>query len=76
MELNDYQERAMVTCMPTCNNVSYMLLNMVGEVGEFASKIAKGIRKGDFIIKENILYYDPKTQSPKATSTLIQAALE
>ena len=47
MELNDYQERAMVTCMPTCNNASYMLLNMVGEVGEFASKVAKHIRKGE-----------------------------
>lgn len=37
----------MVTCMPTCNNVAYMLLNLVGEVGEFASKIAKHIRKGE-----------------------------
>lgn len=46
MELNEYQERAMSTCMPSCENISYMLLNLVGEVGEFASKIAKGIRKG------------------------------
>lgn len=60
MELNDYQERAMVTCMPTCNNASYMLLNMVGEVGEFASKIAKGIRKGEMIITENALCLDSK----------------
>lgn len=60
MELNDYQERAMVTCMPTCNNVSYMLLNMVGEVGEFASKIAKGIRKGEMMITENALCLDSK----------------
>ena len=58
MELNDYQERAMVTCMPTCNNASYMLLNMVGEVGEFASKIAKGIRKGEMTIKESDLRLD------------------
>ena len=47
LTLNEYQERAMTTCMPTCNNLSYMLLNMVGEVGEFASKIAKHIRKGE-----------------------------
>lgn len=47
MELNDYQKKAMTTCMPACNNVSYMLLNLVGEVGEFASKIAKHIRKGE-----------------------------
>lgn len=46
MELNEYQRRAMTTCMPSSENFSYMLLNLVGEVGEFASKIAKGIRKG------------------------------
>ena len=45
MELNDYQQKAMTTCMPTCENLSYMLLNLVGEVGEFSSKIAKHIRK-------------------------------
>ena len=32
--------------MPSSENFSYMLLNLVGEVGEFASKVAKGIRKG------------------------------
>ena len=46
--------------MPTCNNASYMLLNMVGEVGEFASKIAKGIRKGEMMIKDNHLCLDSK----------------
>lgn len=46
MELNDYQKKAMTTCMPSSENFSYMLLNLVGEVGEFASKVAKGIRKG------------------------------
>ena len=50
MELNDYQQKAMTTCMPSCNNDSYMLLNLVGEVGEFAGKIAKGIRKRDISI--------------------------
>lgn len=58
MELNEYQKKAMATCMPTCENISYMLLNLVGEVGEFASKIAKGIRKGEIIIKDNALYFD------------------
>ena len=47
LTLNDYQERAMTTCMPTCENASYMLLNLVGEIGEFASKIAKHISKGE-----------------------------
>lgn len=45
MELNKYQEQAMKTCMSTSNNFSYMMLNLVGEVGEFASKVAKAIRK-------------------------------
>ena len=58
MELNVYQKKAMETCMPTCENISYMLLNLVGEVGEFSSKIAKGIRKGEIIIKDNALCFD------------------
>ena len=60
MELNVYQKKAMETCMPTCENISYMLLNLVGEVGEFASKIAKGIRKGEMIIKDNQLFLDSR----------------
>lgn len=58
MELNVYQKKAMATCMPTCENISYMLLNLVGEVGEFSSKIAKCIRKGEITIKDNALYFD------------------
>ena len=58
MELNVYQKKAMVTCMPTCENISYMLLNLAGEVGEFSSKIAKAIRKEEIIIKDNALYFD------------------
>ena len=50
MKLNEYQERAMSTCMPSCENISYMLLNLVGEVGELSSKIAKHIRKGNMTI--------------------------
>ena len=50
MELNEYQNKAMATCMPSCNNVSYMLMNLVGEVGELASKLAKDIRKGNVFI--------------------------
>ena len=58
MELNVYQKKAMETCMPTCENISYMLLNLAGEVGEFSSKIAKAIRKEEIIIKDNALYFD------------------
>lgn len=50
MELQTYQEKAMTTCMESSNNFSYMFLNLVGEVGEFASKVAKEIRKGNIVI--------------------------
>ena len=50
MELNEYQKRAMETCLPTSDNFSYMMLNLVGEVGEFASKVAKAIRKEELAI--------------------------
>lgn len=50
MTLNEYQEKAMSTCMDSCNNFSYMMLNLVGEVGELSSKVAKMIRKEKFEI--------------------------
>lgn len=55
MELNDYQKKAMTTCMESSNNWSYMFLNLVGEVGEFASKVAKAIRKGNAEISHSKL---------------------
>ncbi len=55
MSLNEYQRLAMTTCMESCDNISYMLLNLVGEVGEFASKVAKHIRKGKAEIVDNRL---------------------
>ena len=59
MELNDYQREAMKTCLPTCENFSYMMLNLVGEVGEFASKVAKQLRKGQNNILNNKLVGSP-----------------
>lgn len=56
MTLNDYQEKAMATCMSTSANFAYMFLNLVGEVGEFASKVAKAIRKDQMDIDGNCLY--------------------
>lgn len=53
MTLNEYQDKAMTTCMPSCDNYSYMMLNLVGEVGEFASKVAKAIRSEKIKIKES-----------------------
>lgn len=51
LTMNGYQEAAMKTCMPTCDNFSYMMLNLIGEVGELASKVAKDIRKGNVDIE-------------------------
>ena len=56
MSLRKYQEQAMTTCMESSDNFSYMFLNLVGEVGEFASKVAKCIRKGIRTIEKDHLY--------------------
>lgn len=55
MELNEYQERAMETCLPESENFAYMMLNLVGEIGEFAGKVAKSIRKGQMLVDDNAL---------------------
>ena len=55
MTLEEYQKQAMTTCMASSENFSYMFLNLVGEVGEFASKIAKAIRKEENCIDYNDL---------------------
>lgn len=57
--LNEYQEKAMGTCLPSCDNFSYMLLNLVGEVGEFAGKVAKSIRKNNATIEANDVFDIP-----------------
>lgn len=46
LTLNEYQEKAMQTCLPESYNIFYMLANLMGEVGEFASKAGKHMRKG------------------------------
>ena len=61
MELNDYQNKAMSTCMDSSRNMSYMAMGLASEVGEFMGKIAKAIRKGDVYIgseaNESDLHY-------------------
>lgn len=59
MTLDEYQEKAMKTCLPSSNNFSYMLLNLVGEVGEFTGQIAKEIRNDRIEIKNDQLIYKP-----------------
>ena len=46
LTLNEYQKKAMETCLPESDNLFYMLANLIGEVGEFASKAGKHMRKG------------------------------
>ena len=61
MKLNDYQNKAMSTCMDSSRNMSYMAMGLTSEVGEFMGKIAKAIRKGDVYIgtdaKKSDLHY-------------------
>ena len=45
MTLNEYQEKAMSTCMPSCDNMAYMLINLMSELGELAGKVSKPIRR-------------------------------
>lgn len=45
MDLNEYQKKAMTTCLPTCNNLVYMGFNLAGELGELLGKLAKAVRK-------------------------------
>lgn len=55
LTLNEYQKKAMTTCMKSSENFSYMFLNLIGEIGEFASKVAKHIRKEKAYIDANNL---------------------
>lgn len=63
MELNEYQKQAMTTRMRSCDNFSYMMLNLVGEVGELASKVAKQIRKEEATINGNELWTTMENES-------------
>ena len=45
----------MTTCLPESENFAYMMLNLVGEVGEIAGKVSKYIRKGQAKFEGNDL---------------------
>lgn len=70
MELNEYQERAMSTCMASCENDAYMLLNLVAEVGEFAGKMAKHIRKGEALMGNNDFFFSKRIGIAQGTDYL------
>lgn len=72
MTLNEYQDRAMETCLPSCNNAMYMLLGLTEEVGELNGKIAKAIRKENLFIVANEI----RTRKPYADEILEQIKSE
>lgn len=76
MELNEYQEKAMGTCLPSCENFSYMMLNLVGEVGEFAGKVAKALRKETGIMDDANFFYLQYQDLGEPTSTELYADLK
>ena len=52
MELNDYQKKAMTTCMESSRNYSYMAGNLSAEVGELQGKVNKAQRKEQLVFNE------------------------
>lgn len=65
-KLNEYQERALSTCMPSCHNIAYGLSGLTAEVGEFNDKIAKWIRKGICELRDNQLVFKVPKQEADA----------
>lgn len=53
MKLNDYQKRAMETCLPSCDNFTYMAFGLIAEVGEIADKVAKMKRKKEAYLSDD-----------------------
>lgn len=58
MTLNDYQDKAMTTCLASCKNEVYAINGLQAEVGEIADKIAKWVRKGICRIDNNRLVFN------------------
>lgn len=44
MELNEYQQRAVATALPTALSYDYLIPGLVAEVGEVFGKVAKSVR--------------------------------
>lgn len=47
MYLDEYQKKALSTAAPVGTTYEYLAHGLIGEVGEFAGRIAKGVWKGD-----------------------------
>lgn len=65
----------MATCMPSCENIGYMMLNLIGEVGELASKVAKAIRKGEaeIICNDLVLHFDNECRAEQTEEMKAEA---
>lgn len=53
MTLNEYQEKAMTTCLDSSRNPLYMLFMLGEEIGELQGKFSKAIRKGWISFEHN-----------------------
>lgn len=53
MTARDYQDNAMKTMMPTCNNLIYMVGLLHEEAGELQGKFNKAVRKGKIKYEDN-----------------------
>ena len=53
METSIYQKKAMMTAMPSCSNLIYMLGLLHEEAGELQGKINKAQRKGNLVAEGN-----------------------
>ena len=60
LRLNQYQEKAMATCMATSANPLYMLFMLGEEIGELQGKFSKAIRKGwiSFVDNQILVHQD------------------
>lgn len=72
MTLNDYQVKAMVTCLPSCMNDVYAINGLTAEVGEINDKVAKWVRKGICRIENNKLVF---TTSSEVEATYLRNEL-
>lgn len=51
MKLNEYQEKALKTCLPQSMRIEYLALGLAAEAGEYANKVKKALR-GDYSLQE------------------------
>ena len=58
--LNEYQQKAMTTCMETSRNPLYMLFMLSEEIGELQGKYSKAIRKDYIKFEDNQLKFTKK----------------